>query len=73
MRSRGPLASITRLGLRRMYQRMLDAEVADVARMAANPYESDPGERSPTRVSLPERVWHGLGKAMRGGRERQAP
>jgi hypothetical protein len=68
----GPPASITRLGLRRMYQRMLEAEVADVARIAATPGEPEAVERPPTRVSKPERVWHGIGKAMRGGRERQS-
>jgi hypothetical protein len=68
----GPLAPIARLGLRRMYQRMLDAEVADVARIAANPGDPAEVERPPTQVSKPERVWHGIGKAMRGGRERQS-
>jgi hypothetical protein len=69
----GPLASVTRLvGLDRMYQRQLDEEVAAVIRMASSPGDSDPGERTVPRVSLPEQVWHGLGRLLRGGRERQA-
>jgi hypothetical protein len=69
----GPLARVTRLvGLDRRYQVKLDEEVAAVARIAANP-GADPGSGDlPSRqVSLPERVWHGLGRAVRGGRERQ--
>jgi len=70
----GPLASVTRMvGLDRMYQRRLDEEVAAVVRMAANSGESEPGERTVPPVSRPERVWHGLGRLLRGGRERQAP
>jgi hypothetical protein len=68
----GPLAAATRLiGLPRIYQRKLDEEVAAVTRLAANP--DDPGlrERVPP-VSPPERVWHRLGRLMRGGRERQS-
>jgi hypothetical protein len=68
----GPLASVTRLlGLDRMYQRRLDEEVAAVARIAANPGEPDPVERSTTQVSMPERVWHRLGRLLRRGREGQ--
>jgi hypothetical protein len=68
----GPLASVTRLfGLGRMYQRRLDEKVAAVVRMAANPVESDPDERSTPQVSLAERVWHRLGRLARGGREGQ--
>jgi hypothetical protein len=66
----GPLASVTRLvGLDRMYQRRLDAEVAAVVRTASNPGQFDPSEKAITQVSLPERVWHGLGRLLRGGRE----
>lgn len=67
----GPLASITRLGLGRMYQRRLDAEVADVARMAADPDDPALAARSAPRVSPPERLWHGLGRAVRRVRERR--
>ena len=68
----GPLASVTRLlGLDRMYQRRLDEEVAAVARMAANPGDFDRDEKSTTQVSLPERVWHRMGRLLRGGREGQ--
>ena len=66
----GPLASVTRLiGLDRMYQRRLDAEVAAVVRMASNPGAFDPGEQTFTQVSLPERVWHAFGRLLRGGRD----
>jgi hypothetical protein len=67
----GPLAAVTRLvGLDRMYQRQLDQEVGAVARIAKDP-DRDPGERPVSRVSLPERVWHWLGRMLRGGREQQ--
>jgi hypothetical protein len=66
----GPIASVTRLvGLDRMYQRRLDDEVAAVIRIAANPDESPTIGHEVPRVSLPERVWHGIGRALRGGRE----
>jgi hypothetical protein len=66
----GPLASVTRLvGLDRMYQRRLDDEVAAVIRVAANPDAAPATENAASRVSLPERVWHGIGRALRGGRE----
>jgi hypothetical protein len=69
----GPLASVIRLfGADRMYQRQLDREVAAVARMAANPDDPDPRGRAASRVSLPERVWHGLGRVLRRGRESQS-
>jgi hypothetical protein len=45
--------------------------VAAVARIAADPDAPDPGPTT-RPVSLPERVWHGLGKLFRGGRERQS-
>ena len=68
----GPIASLTRLfGLDRMYQRKLDEEVADVARIAASPADPDPVEQKAPQVSLPERVWHRLGRALRGGHEEQ--
>ena len=68
----GPLASITRrFGLDRLYQRQLDEEVAAVIRMAADPNRPDPVEPRVTQVSRPERLWHGLGRLLRGGRERQ--
>jgi hypothetical protein len=67
----GPLASFTRLTLRGMYQRRLDDEVEAVIRMAANGGESPSPDHVPEKVSLPERVWHRLGRVMRGGREDQ--
>ena len=67
----GPIAGIARVGLARRYQRQLVEEVAAVIALA-----SDPGRRSERRdapvVSPPERVWHRLGKAARGGREEQS-
>jgi hypothetical protein len=67
----GPIASVTRaLGLARMYQRRLDEEVAAVVRMASNPLDSEP--RIVASVSVPERVWHWLGRLVRRGRERQS-
>ncbi len=70
----GPMASVSGLVLPRIYQRQLDEEVAAVIRMAANP--DDPGPEpevtTPSRVSLPERVWHGFGRLFRGGRESQS-
>jgi uncharacterized protein YndB with AHSA1/START domain len=68
----GPIASIARLGLARIYRRQLDAEVDNVIRLARGELEHVP-PAGPERVSRPERIWHRLGKAMRGGRERQAP
>ena len=66
----GPLATVTRLvGLDRMYQRRLDDEVAAVVRLAANPGEPEPSERAAPRVSPSERLWHGIGRRLRGGRE----
>ena len=68
----GPLASFTRLTLRGMYQRRLDDEVEavdpDGRRTAASRPRAVTCRR---RVSLPERVWHRLGRVMRGGREDQ--
>ena len=68
----GPLATITRMfGLDRVYQSQLDEEVAAVIRISANPNDPDPGEPKIRKVSMPEQVWHGLGRLLRGGRERQ--
>jgi len=66
----GPIAWLTRLPLSGMYRRKLDEEVADVLRMAASPGEAPPVRPAP-QVSRPERIWHRLGRAMRGGREEQ--
>lgn len=67
----GPLATVTRLiGLDRMYRRQLDKEVGAVARIAKDP-DRDPDERPVSQTSLPERVWHWLGRMLRGGREQQ--
>ena len=68
----GPLASITRVALGRRYQRSLDAEVADVVRLAANSDDPLLAARSVPRVSSPERMWHGLGRALRRVRGRRA-
>lgn len=69
----GPLARATRLlGLNRIYQRQLDEEVAAVIRIASGPGDSHPPERTIPPVSRPERIWHGLGRLLRGGRDRQA-
>ena len=66
----GPIAGIARIGLARMYRRQLAEEVAAVIRLAR-----DPGavalDRRPAPVSPPERIWHRLGRAKRGGREEQ--
>jgi len=67
----GPLASFTRLTLRGMYQRRLDDEVEAVIRMAADGGESSGHDHVPEKVSPPERVWHRLGRVMRGGGEDQ--
>jgi hypothetical protein len=64
----GPIASVTRaLGLARMYQRRLDEEVAAVVQMASSPLDSEPRIIAP--VSMPERVWHGLGRLIRRRRD----
>jgi hypothetical protein len=51
-----------------MYQRRLDDEVAAVIRMASGVPDSEPRIVAP--VSRPERVWHGLGRLLRRGRDR---
>jgi hypothetical protein len=69
----GPIAGLTkRLGLDRMYQRRLNDEVAAVIRIARDPSAPEPADRSTAPVSLPERMWHGLGRLVRGGREEQS-
>ena len=67
----GPISAIVRPALAGMYTRQLEAEVAAVARMAADP-RADAGESGhSTAVSPPERVWHRLGRWRRGGVEEQ--
>jgi hypothetical protein len=67
----GPISGIARPVLAGMYTRQLEAEVAAVARMAANP-DADPGAPGhETPVSRPERAWHQLGRWRRGGAEEQ--
>src|SRR5262245_57023171 len=67
----GPIASIARLGLARAYQRQLVEEVAAVIRLAGDPSVRDT-ERVTSPVSKPERAWHRLGRAARGGGEEQS-
>jgi uncharacterized protein YndB with AHSA1/START domain len=67
----GPIASLVRPALAGMYRRKLDSEVADVIRMAGHPGEPAEPRLAPT-VSQPERIWHRLGRARRGGREEQS-
>lgn len=70
----GPIARVTRLlGLNRIYQRQLDEKIAAVIRIASSQGETDPPARTIKPVSRPERVWHSLGRVLRGPRERQAP
>jgi uncharacterized protein YndB with AHSA1/START domain len=67
----GPLATPTRwIGLGRLYRRQLAGEVEAVIALAKDPASIDPS-RTPAPVSRPERVWHGIGRRLRGGRERQ--
>jgi uncharacterized protein YndB with AHSA1/START domain len=66
----GPLAPLVRPALSGMYRRKLEAEVEAVIELAAG--RTDAGaERPDPTLSLPERAWHGAGKALRGGREDQ--
>lgn len=73
----GPISGIARPALAGMYTRQLDAEVAAVARMAADPDGADGDRGDPSQaghestVSAPERVWHRLGRWRRGGVEEQ--
>ena len=67
----GPLARATRwIGLHLLYRRQLAAEIEAVIAMAKDPASVDPS-RTPAPVSRPERVWHGIGRRLRGGRESQ--
>ncbi len=68
----GQLAGITRRTIRSMYQRKLDDEVAAVLAMARDPASTETGRPVPS-VSPPERLWHALGRALRGGRAEQRP
>jgi len=54
-----------------MYQRKLDAEVAAVIRLAAEPVGTASVPPPDRQVSAPERAWHGIGRILRGGREEQ--
>lgn len=66
----GPLAGLTRrVGLDRTYAAQLDEEVAAVIRLASGASEPDLPAPTRSRVSAPERVWHGLGRLLRGGRD----
>ena len=67
----GPIAGLTLPFLAGMYRRKLDAEVAAVIRVAAAPDRDLPGEQPDRRVSVAERAWHRMGRALRGGREDQ--
>ena len=67
----GPIAGVARLGLARAYQRQLVAEVADVIRIAGDPDGLDEARTTPP-VTRPERVWHRIGRAVRGGGEEQS-
>ena len=61
---------MARLGLARAYRRQLEHEVAAVIRLAKDPSAIDASRAAPP-VSPPERVWHRMGRALRGGREEQ--
>ena len=67
----GPIAGVTRPFLEGMYRRKLDAEVAAVIRLAADPDGAVPAEPPDRHVSAPKRAWHRLGRVLRGGREDQ--
>lgn len=67
----GPIAGLTRPFLAGMYQRKLDAEVAAVIRLAAEPGGTASPQPPDRQVSVPERAWHGIGRILRGGREEQ--
>jgi hypothetical protein len=65
----GPISAVVRPFLAGMYRKQLEAEVANVAAMAA-----DPGARQGRTVppvSAPERAWHGAGRAIRGQDEQR--
>ena len=67
----GPIAGLTRPFLAGVYQRKLDAEIAAVIRLAAEPVGAASGPPPDGQVSAPERAWHGIGRLLRGGREEQ--
>jgi hypothetical protein len=67
----GPLSSLTRPFLSGMYRRKLDAEVEAVIRLGAVPDAATRADPVDQQVSAPERAWHGVGRALRGGREEQ--
>ena len=67
----GPIAGLTRPFLAGMYQSKLDAEVAAVIRLAAEPVGAASGPPPDGQVSAPERAWHGIGRILRGGGEEQ--
>jgi hypothetical protein len=67
----GPLAGITRPLLAGTYRRRLDAEVAAVVAMAADPAAMHAAAAPDRTVSGPERIWHRIGRILRGGREEQ--
>jgi Polyketide cyclase / dehydrase and lipid transport len=67
----GPISAITRPFLAGMYRRQLEAEVEAVIRLASNPDGAAEVEPPEQQVSAPERVWHGVGRLLRGGREEQ--
>jgi len=67
----GPLATPTKwIGLGRLYRRQLATEVEAVIALAKDAASVDPS-RTPAPVSRPERVWHGIGRRLRRGRESQ--
>jgi Polyketide cyclase / dehydrase and lipid transport len=67
----GPISGLVRPFLAGVYTRLLEKEVRDVARMAADPNDPRLRRGEPAPVTRPERLWHRAGKAMRGGREEQ--
>lgn len=70
----GPIAGMARRGLAGTYRRQLEEEVAAVIRLARDPAAlAAVRDRIPEPVSRPERIWHRIGRAMRGGREAQRP
>jgi hypothetical protein len=67
----GPIAGLTRPFVAGLYQRKLDAEVAAVIRLAAEPVGTASAPPPDRQVSAPERAWHGIGRILRRGREEQ--
>jgi hypothetical protein len=66
----GPLSGFARVALAGRYRRKLGEEVRAVAALAADPGSAGDGRVVPP-VSRPERAWHRVGRALRGGREEQ--